>query len=493
MIAIEVSARRLSTGADVVLRFSDKPYRTKGGDVPPYTWFNPRISTRPTLGRVLFEGTATYGASRASAGSVGLSNADGQLDDLAYDYAFDARLVVVKRGEPSVPYADWTRVMAAKLQDVVVDGNNIRLVIRDRLMDLTDPLPRPKYLGNNAAPLGLEGTPADLKDKFKPRVYGVVLNAAPLTVNTSKLIYQVSDSACVVTKVYDNGKALAVGAVYASEAEMLATEPAAGQARCCQGFIRLGSTPVGPITVFAETTERRTGGLLQQIAVDAGIPVADISAADVAALNAANPAAVGVWVTEEMSPQQAMDALAQSIGAWYGFDRLNVLRMGRLVAPAGPPVARFGPREVKSFRIRQAGIPVPRTALRYARNYTPQSQPAEFADAAHKAWLAEEYRTAATDDAAVLPIWPNAEEFTIDTLLVDQAAAVAESARQQALRGVRRTTVDVDVFAADLGAVDLGQVVALDIPRYGLNGRLYAVIGMDAGFTASKAKIVLWG
>lgn len=493
MITIEITARRLSSGADEVLRFSDAPYRTKATDTPAFAWFDPRISTRPSLGRVLFEGSGSFGASRASAGSVSLSNNDGALDLLVYDYAFDGRLVVVRRGDPAVPYAAWAVIMSARLQDVTVDGNTLRLVIRDRLTDLTDPLPRPKYLGDNVAPLGVEGTAADLKDQYKPRIYGVVLNVTAKAVNTSKLIYQVSDAACLVTEVYDNGKALGLGAPYVDQAEMIATAPAAGQARCFQGLIRLGSTPVGPITVYAETVERRAAGLLRQIAIDAGVDSGDIDGGDVDALNTANSAPVGVWVTDETSAQQAMDDLAQSIGAWYGFDRLNVMRMGRLVEPAGEPVATFGKREVKSFRIREAGIPVPRTVLRYARNYTTQGQPAELADPAHKAWVGEEFRTAATDDEAVLPIWPHAEEFSIDTLLVLEADAVAESARQQELRGVRRTTVDVDVFASELGPVDLGQVVALDIPRYGLDTRLYVLIGLDTGFTAGKAKLVLWG
>ena len=91
---------------------------------------------------------------------------------------------------------------------------------------------RVQYLGNNVLPNGLEGTADDIKGKTKPKVYGKVFNIEPMMVNTSKLIYQASDSDVYdIPNVYDKGAALTRGSDYADSAAMLATAPSQGSTR----------------------------------------------------------------------------------------------------------------------------------------------------------------------------------------------------------------------------------------------------------------------
>ncbi|MGT2508197.1 hypothetical protein [Cupriavidus basilensis] len=493
-IAIEVSAWRISAAAVEVLRFASAGFTTRPTDTPANAFFEGRLQEQPRLSRMLFDRATTYGASRASAGKIRLLNTDGGLDSLVSDYAFDGRPFTVKVGQPGTPVSGWATVMSGLLDDVSADDGAMNLQVRDRLAFLGRPLARPKYAGSNVLPDGVEGTKDDLKDQYKPRVYGGVFNVPAKAVNTSKLIYQVSDQACTVTVVYDNGVALARGANYASQADLLATAPAAGTFRCWGGLFRLGSMPAGQVTADAGTAEQRAGALLRQLALDGEIPAGDIVEADVTALNAANSAPVGVWVDGEANTQTVMDELANAIGAWYGFDRLNRLRMGRLTAPTGVPVARWSVDAVTSLVLRSAGVPNWRAVVRFGRNYTVQAQPAGSVAQARKAFLAQEYRQTAVEVVAVKTAWPSSEEVTFDAALVAEADAAAEATRRSALYSVRRILVDVEVPLSELGdQVDLGVVVALDHPRYGLAGRLLRVIGLDAGVDSDTVKLTLWG
>lgn len=493
-IAIEVSAWRISAAAVEVLRFASAGFTTRPTDTPANAYFEGRLVEQPRLSRTLFDRATTYGASRASAGKIRLLNTDGGLDNLVTDYAFDGRPFTVKVGQPGTPVSGWATVMSGLLDDVSADDGAMSLQVRDRLAFLGRPLARPKYAGSNVLPDGVEGTKDDLKDQYKPRVYGGVFNVPAKAVNTSKLIYQVSDQACTVTVVYDNGVALARGADYASQADLLATAPAAGTFRCWLGLFRLGSMPAGQVTADAGTAEQRAGALLKQLALDGEIPTGDIVDADVTALNAANSAPVGVWVDGEANTQTVMDELANAIGAWYGFDRFNRLRMGRLTAPTGVPVARWSVDAVTSLVLRSAGVPNWRAVVRFSRNYTVQAQPAGSVAQARKAFLAQEYRQTAVEVVAVKTAWPSSEEVTFDAALVAEADAAAEATRRSALYSVRRILVDVEVPLSELGdQVDLGVVVALDHPRYGLAGRLLRVIGLDAGVDSDTVKLTLWG
>lgn len=492
-IAIEVTAWRISAAAVETLRFASEGFTTRPTDTPANAYFDGRLQEQPRLGRSLFDRATTYGASRASVGQIRLLNPDGALDLLATDYAVDGRPFVVKVGQLGTPVATWLTVMSGLLDDIAAEDGVVNLKVRDRLAFLGKPLDRPKYAGSNVLPDGVEGTKDDLKDQYKPRIYGAVLNVPTKAVNTSKLVYQVSDQACAVSAVYDNGVGLARGADYADQAALLATAPAAGTFRCWQGLLRLGSAPAGQVTADAATVERRAGALLQQVALDAGIPAADIEGADVAALNAANAAAVGVWVDGETNGQAVMDTLANAIGAWYGFDRLNRLRMGRLTQPAGVPVARWPADAVTSLVLREAGVPNWRTVVRYARNYTVQAQPAGSVSQARKAFLAEEYRQAAVEVPAVKTPWPSSEELSFDTALIAEADAVAEANRRSVLYSVRRMLVDADVPLSELAAVDLGAVVVLDGARYVAPGQLLCVIALDAGVDNDTVKLTLWG
>ncbi|WP_454735363.1 hypothetical protein [Cupriavidus necator] len=489
-IGIEVKAYDLGASAEVTLYFSDEGFVTKPTDTPANTWFDSRLESQPRLARAMFDKAGTYGATKNSPGAIELTNPDGGLDNLLTGYAFDGRPFTVRVGDMSQPYSTWPVVLLGVLDSVTAGDNTVSLVVRDRVASLSNTLTRAKYLGNNVAPDGVEGTKDDLKDQWKPRVYGSVSNVSAKFVNTSKLVYQVSDANCTVSAAYDNGVALTRGADYASLADLLATTPAAGQFRCWQGYFRLGSTPAGQITADAATATVGAAALLELVAKDGGILASEIISA---ALDVAGTTDAGIWADGDVTPQALLDRLANSLGCWYGFDRLNKFRYGRLDAPVGPAAAVFDWTDLQSLAVKVADTPTWRVVVKYARNHSVQAQPAGSVSQPRKAYLAEEFRQQAFETVSVKTPWPSAQELTFETQLVTQTGATALASTLGALYSVLRLRVDVEISLADLGSLDLGSVVQLNTPRFNLSTRLLKVIGMDAGVANESAKLTLWG
>jgi hypothetical protein len=398
-------------------------------------------------------------------------------------------------GAIGTPFSTWTVTASGTLSDVKVSNTTtLSLVVNDRLHTLALTQQRPTYGGTNVLPNGIDGTANDLAGQYKPRVYGSVLNIAPKCVNTSNLIYQASDQAnCTITAVYDNGVLLTQDADYPDLATLQSTQPASGHYRRFQGYFRLGVAPISQVTCDATTTGMTSAAsIMQQIALDSGFTSADISAADVTALNALTSAPCGVWADGQTTGQTLMDFIAGSIGAYYSFDRLGILRMGRLTAPSGSPAMTLDDVVLEQINVQEAGIPVYQVTIDYAKNYTVQNQPAGSVTVDRRAWLAQQFRTQIATNAAIQTAWPSATTQVYDTGLINSADALAEATRRLALLG-RRLLMKVDIDLSQLGTLDLGSVVGFSYPRYGLSSKLMVVVGVDAGADTHLATLTLWG
>lgn len=474
-------------------------YATGPAETPANTVYDPCVQQVGYIERAV-----TVGAARVGFGELSLVTA-GHLDGLL-DYGFDGQAVTIRAGMQGAAYpAGFPVKLKAIGEQPEFGGLQVRIRLRDRLAELERPLQTARYGGTNALPAGIDGTADDIKGQAKPRVYGAVKNAAPVLVNTSRLIYQVSDQALqAVGAVYDRGAALTAGAAYTSEADMQANAPSAGQYRVwlAGGCVRLGSLPTGQVTVDATegaaAANRYAGALISRIAQQMGIAAGDVSAADVSALDAAAPYELGVMVQGDEPALTVLDRIASSVGAWYGFDRLGVLRVGRLAAPSGTPSTDLTDISITSLeRIAQGELPIWRAVVRWGRNEMAQAGDlAGSVTAARRAWLAETLRTTAAEDATVKNRYKLAGELRRDTLLTTQANADAEAARLLALYKVRRDTFKVRarLSAAEVDAIDLGQTVRLTWPRYGLSGgRLFVVTGLRQDFARDAIEMTLWG
>ncbi len=481
-------------------------------------FYDPRLKEPGQIQRSMFGNRTTLGAVETAIGELSLVNHDGALDALN-GYGVDGRSLRLLIGDSAAAYSSFTVVFTGTALSARCTEAEVQFLIRDRLLELDKPLLTQTYAGTNILPAGVEGED-DIAGRVKPRVYGVVKDIAPPIVNTARLIYQVSDGAIAsLDAVYDNAIGLTAGAAYASQADMEATAPAAGTFRAwlAGGMFRLGAPPVGQITADvtqgAASADRTAAQIIKAMALAAGISIGDIVAGDVTALDTANSATVGLWISDQRTARQAAEDISGSVGAWFGFDRLGRFRMARLDAPTGSPAAtlkRLTPSvtaEADSVDLLalalvtgndpDRGVPTYRVTLEYARCYT--TQPAALdgtISTARRAFLSLEYRKTVAEDAAVKTTFLLSPEITIQTQLATAAAAQTEAARQLVMRKAKRDrlTVTLRMDAAIAALLDIGTVLRVTVPRWGLaGGKLFRVVGLTSKLGAGVIDLELWG
>lgn len=486
-------------------------------------FYDPRLVEPGQIRRDLFGSGTTLGAVEIGYGELRLANLDGALDGLL-DYGFDGRLLRVLVGDDAAAYGTFIVLSTGTMLAPAITEAEITLVLRDRLFELDKPLLTSRYGGTNVLPAGVDGTD-DIKAQIIPRAYGVNRGLPAKRVNTALDIFQLSDRATDnLSRVYDNLIQLPKeGPDYTDLTDLTtpAHAPTPGKFRALLGppaMFRLGAPAAGLVAADSEQgaapADRTTAQILKRIALDAGVDVGDIDAGDVTALDVANPAEVGIWVFDEKTARQVMEEIAASIGAWFGFDRLGKLRMGRLAAPTGAPVATLkkltadqpaeaGAIDLVSFALvpsndADRGLPIYRVTVDFGKCYAPQPAATDAAiTPAVRGRFAAEYQSEMAEDLSVQTAHPQAPELRIATLLHGGGgAAQTEAQRQLALRKVRRqravATVRLGTFAA--GALDLGVVVKVQVPRFGMGaGRLFVVTGMTLRLAANLVDLDLWG
>jgi hypothetical protein len=141
--------------------------------------------------RTAFADARVMGGSTAGYGEIVLNNADQALCPIM-NYGLDGRSCVVKVGQQGGTYASFTVFIDGTIEQCEVSPTKVTLRLRDKLMLLSIPVQQNLYLGNNVLPNGQEGND-DLTGQPKPLLYGRVLYAPTVLVN----------SALAITKVHD--------------------------------------------------------------------------------------------------------------------------------------------------------------------------------------------------------------------------------------------------------------------------------------------------
>lgn len=508
---VEIVAAIDSIGTTTTLYYSSGGFTTSPTDTPANTFFDPRLKQPALMTRNVFTQGTTTGQSSVGYGEIVLVNNDGGLDGLI-NYGFDGRSVTVRFGEIGSTYpSGFVTLLKGTMEQAELTWNAVAIKVRDRQAEFANKqIQTTKYAGNNSLPNGLEGVAGDLKGKPKPICYGKVYNISPPCVNTSRLIYQVNDGAVSsVDYVYDRGVSLTKGADYTSQSDMETNSPAAGNFRVWPGggYFRFGSSPAGQVTADvvqgAAASNRTVAQIIKSIAIDrGGLLVGDVVSADVTALDSDNSSEVGIYIDSETSLSGPLDELANSVGAWWGFDSSGQLRMERIESPSGAPVTTLTPTEVINFeRVGSSdpgrSIPAYLVKLKYKKFYTVQdSDLAGSVTDARRAEIKEEFREVTATDSAVKTKHLLSPELEFQTLLVDPAAAATEATRLLNMYKVHRDVVTCRVHL-DTGiasVVDLGDVLSVSVPRFGFDsGKLFKIIGIQSDLKRNFMDLTLWG
>jgi len=503
---VEITAAIDAAGTTTTLRYCSQPYTTKPSDTPANIYYDDRIVNPASISRTLYSNGTTSGASRVNYGAVELTNVDGGLDYIL-PYSFDGRSLVIKIGNAGDAYSTFTTILSGTMEQVEFTFSKVTILVRDKLAIVDMPLQTTLYAGNNSLPNGVEGVD-DIAKSPKPLLYGQVFNIAPIMVNSSKLTYQINDGAiAAVGAVYDRGVALTFHADEPNVADLEAHNPPSGKYATCLalGYIRVGSVPTGILTCDATqgaaSSNRTVAQVLKAMALKAGISSGDINASDVTALDTANSSVVGIWIDGADSAISAMDKVAQSIGAYFGFDALGSLRMGLFTTPTGSATLEININNILSIEHSRTndtdkGIPAWRVNLTYQKNYSVQDfDLAGAVTAARRSVLSLSALTKSAEDTAIKTQYTLAPTIEKESLLVDATAAQTEATRLLNLYKVSRDLYTVDV-ALDLTQTlpDLNNVVNITMNRFGLNsGKLFKIISIESDYSKNRATLTLWG
>lgn len=500
---VDLTAVIDDVGTKQTFRYSSAGYVTSPTSTPPNVYYEERLK-QPSLIRLdMFSSGRTSGKSSIGVGELVLSNADGGLDFLQ-DYGFDGQELVLRVGSPDQDISNFTIVLTATMEQVEITQKTLVVKVKDKQAILDENIQQELYLGTG----GLEGTDLSIKGSPKPLVYGKVFNIIPVIVNPINFIYQISsDDVFDIPFVYDRGIALLKGTNYTDLTELQTVAPAAGEYRQFQGYFRLGSRPVGVLTCDVVETNSATNHtvpkILEKIALRMGIGALEISSSDVLDLAVLNSSEVGIYIPQGNVATQAMDEIANSIGAYYGFDSQGIFRMGRLDSPPMTPdlfIEEDSILEIDKVASRDTdrGIPTYRVELKYAKNYTLQDRTALAAAVADErvAELKEAYRTVIAEDLDILLKHELSPEISRETLLIDPLDAQDEADRLLTLYSVRRDVFQLRVRLDDqlTELLEIGNIVNLVYYRYGLSlGKNLLIIGLEVDYQLNRADLTLWG
>ena len=432
-----------------------------------------------------------------SGGRVEIVVSDGDLDAL-FGYYFEGRPITVYMGDPAQPGSAFGEVMDGTVATASWDTNVLRFVLRDGRFVLNRPIQTTVYAGTG----GVEGG-ADLKNKLKPLAFGQVRNAEPVITDQTNLVMQVHErSVYSLSVVYDRGVELTIdGADAADYTALLAWTPVAGKYKTCKalGMIRLGSAPVGPVTVdfLGDNTGGYvdTAGTIIQRIVDwkaGGVPPDDATA--FSTVETARPWVCGLYLRDgEGTMNDAIDRLAGSIGAWTDVSATGDLTIGILAF--GTSILTIDENDYSNLEAIATPSPPSKVTIGYRRSQLVQEigDIAAAATAARKAFVAVPYRYESAT-GVTLTQYPAADEYIRDTNLdvLANASTLATAIKDLVSAGKRQWTLTVVKVQHKLKR---GDTITIKHPQYFATGRNFLVqtISETVGDGARVTRLQVYG
>lgn len=479
----EIGAYNIAGTATTTVRVSDHGLVTGSGDSPAKTLYEARIVEPISFERSMFSAGKIGGLSTTNFGTLVLGNIDGGLDAMA-GYAFDGRAVIIKIGSDTDAYSDFTTIFTGTADSIEFDDALIAVRLKDKQLLFETPVQGTLYAGSG----GTEGGD-DLKGKPKPLTFGKVNNITPVRVDVANAIYQVHDGQIeAINAVYDNG-VLVDAADYTND--------------LTNGRFTLDSVSTGTITADVQGAKpsgsyKSTADQIIRLLVTTYGGLADpgdLDTASFTALNTANSNVVGIYVSSATTMQAVLDAIANSVGAFYGFKRDGDFQVGRVEAPAVSADAAFTAIEIIELQRLATAIPPYRTVVDHTLNFTVQTSStiSTSTTAARRTFIENKYRNETNTAAGVQTIHPEAPTLAVTTLLTTAANAATEAARLQTLFGADRDFYKVKLKTQPF-TLELNDTVEITFARYNLtSGKKFRVISLIEDAANNEIDLELWG
>lgn len=352
---VELAPYNLSTSSVVNLYYSDRGFVTSPSESPANTLYDSRVMEALNFQRSMFQQGKIGGRSVPGFGEIVLNNADGGLDALV-GYAWDSRAVTIKVGEVGANLSQHFTIFEGVSKSVEFDDMTLRIIIHDDQDIFTRTIPSVLYAGTG----GNEGTDV-LKGTPKPLCFGEVTNIIPVLVDPTNNVYQIND-----------GQIEAITNVYVDGVRTTSFTP-----DLANGRLTMGSTPTGIVT--CDVKGAKPSGSYKSTAADivryigsqfGGLTdPGDFDTASFTALNTANSTPVGIYLTGFSQIGAVLDALINSIGAFYGFGRDGKFSVGRLELASGTADLEADSTNILEINHQPTVIPNYQVFLSYKHNF----------------------------------------------------------------------------------------------------------------------------
>lgn len=537
-IALEITCTLADLGPQTYY-FATEGFRTSALDTPALVYFAEKVESIGEYRRELFSGARMAGATRASRGSIVITN-DGSLD--VFSRLTSGATVVARIGEVGAPYpAGWVDLFVTYIDSAAADFSQLRLELRDLTERLNAPIVTAQFSGTG----GLEGTvAANVKKQLvlgQPGLLPMVL------LDPVKQVYYLQANATDVATLsglapfgvpFEGGVPVGRGVPYVFADFMLEQEPDPGTFRMWAGYggttlggkfgseadamvyvkgpvyIRLGTPPVFDMR-FGAT------GLLQNTAADTPRRWRFTDLCNRAGLSAVGPATLATVAGErndfdagnhlidgDQTYVQTMSDRAQAVLGAFGFDRLGRFYCARLLDPE--ETANALDVSAYTFTEHNSGE-YARTAVPGIEN--PAYQVNVKAGRAFKSGLASGASTemqsilqregflvafSGTCDA-VRQRYPGAQSVSIEIDghdFPDSAAQLQFVQRFGLLFGKPRFLLSLTCydFSAQALAIELMSKVTLRLPRFGFDaGVALRVVTVAHDYKLRRIRFGLWG
>ena len=481
-----------SAGTTVTsLACTGEGFVTRPTDTPANMPVPPTLMDPSSYRREMFSGDTVFGAVRPAFGEVVLYNGDGRYDGWEH-HGFDGRPFVLRWGPLGGAYpADFATVVICTVDGITLTETEARLRLRDNTQLLDKSFLKDAFDGSSVA----EGS-GGLQGQAKTRYIGTPRWTGPqpliLADSFGKTTYFVSTGRGNPARVWDNGNEISHQNVVG---DFWAVSPGPDPGYFWQHYdaagtyIRLGTRAVGDVRVYM-TTKQADGApwSMQALLAEAGYT---------GALQGAPLPGINLVVADPGTTYaRVFDDAATVAGMWYGFDRLGRFVSKVFDAPSGTPVLTLSRSNCISVkRSPTPGLEVPLYQLSVNATQTWKSQYTSPTNYVRDYFLAEQWlqRFTYSDDAQLVK-HKAAKSLHFD-LLIAPADFAAWRARYMALFGVERSLITAVVpLSADSLAVDLGDVVMVQWPRFNLSdGRLLRVVSVRYALRERQIEFALWG
>ncbi|MBP2233456.1 hypothetical protein J2847_006794 [Azospirillum agricola] len=333
-----------------ILRYANEDYDHPSAPGP----YEPVIAPDGyAMGSVSLHGDGrSFGAGDVEKGRIKIINAG--LRDHLRRYAYFGRLAreLLVAG-PAAAYSTAVVLRTGTVEQPVVGAQDVLFRWRGALSDLDSRWQGSTYPGGTGAAMSTDGAEG-LRDLPRPRLRGYRAQIEPVSTNNVGDLRQISDRRIHgVADGRNKGVPITVGVRCSTLQALKDSTPTTGTFNWYAGENGDGAwckttfgSQGGVFTLAAWEGATEADRFLAQVwrrslIEDCGYTGADLSAADVAALDLACPWEAGVWAgTQERTKRAVLDELCGGV-AGYHDDDMGVWRIVYDGAAAGPPVLTF--------------------------------------------------------------------------------------------------------------------------------------------------------